>query len=440
MVLRSGVMKTDITPPVGVPLAGYTEKERDVGNLGVHDPLYARALILDDGENRMALVSLDLIGVDIEFTSKVRKLIEEQTDIEGKDVILTCTHTHCGPLGTVMREERSYFLDKFRRFFGIFESIREFYSWKIAGAVLEAERKMSDSKLGVGSTEIPPGVICTNRRDPKGPMDPEALILRVDSESLKPSCILTNYACHPTVLNYRIIEVSADFPGVAMSLVENTFPGCVSMYVNGAQGNVSTRWTRREQSFSEAERIGRIFGSEIIKSAEMIKTSEDVEIRMASKTVKLPLRKLPSLEEAERIFDERKRILEELKEKNAPYGEIRVAYTALEGAKYLLEYVKHGSIKKKSIETEIQVFSMNDTAFVSIPGEMFNEFQLMIKKRSKFEKTFVMGLANDYVGYILTPEAYDEGLYESWTTILSRDAGQILFREIMKLMDSIMVT
>jgi len=96
-MLKIGVAKVNITPPIGVPLSGYEARKKI--SQGIHDELYAKALVLDDGEKKIALVVSDLLYLDKDFTESVRRQIEGSTGISSKNVMVTVTHTHAGPVG-----------------------------------------------------------------------------------------------------------------------------------------------------------------------------------------------------------------------------------------------------------------------------------------------------------------------------------------------------
>ena len=100
VVIKAGVAKVNITPPVGVLLSGYEARKKP--SQGVHDELYAKALVLDDGDHKVALVVADLLYLDIDFTESVRRLIEESTGIDNQHVMVAVTHTHSGPVGSCL--------------------------------------------------------------------------------------------------------------------------------------------------------------------------------------------------------------------------------------------------------------------------------------------------------------------------------------------------
>jgi len=93
--LRVGVAKVNITPAVGTELCGHFRS--NLKSTGVHSNLYAKAMLLDDGENKAALVACDLLGVASTLVASTRERITELTGIEGRNVMISCTHTHSGP-------------------------------------------------------------------------------------------------------------------------------------------------------------------------------------------------------------------------------------------------------------------------------------------------------------------------------------------------------
>src|SRR5260221_33880 len=95
MPLYAGICETDITPPLGVWMCGYAF--RPTGCVAIHDPLYARALVLDDGKDSVAILSMDLLGLDFDVVDRVRAGISESTGIKPEAIMLNATHTHGGP-------------------------------------------------------------------------------------------------------------------------------------------------------------------------------------------------------------------------------------------------------------------------------------------------------------------------------------------------------
>jgi len=165
-------------------------------------------------------------------------------------------------------------------------------------------------------------------------------------------------------------------------------------------------------------------GGEVLKVLEQIKVSPKKDLEVKRELVKLPLRDLPSLREAER----------ELERKTATVGELEGASgEKLIRAKIEKFYAEITLSLRKEIESlglgrimrvEIQVMRLNDAVLVAIPGELFVEIGLDIKRKSEFENTFIVGLVNGEIGYIPTRQAFMEGGYESISTKFTEEAGE----------------
>ena len=418
--ILAGVAEVNITPPsAGTPLAGYGARKNGVGpSEGMHDELYAKALVLFDGEQKVALVTTDLVGIDLELTNSIRDLAEKEAGITMGNILIAASHTHSGP--AVEFNETIPIPNIYKR---EIENYRYTLKRKIASAIYVANKNLRKARIGVGKGQV--FTIGVNRHDPKGPMDPEVGVLRVDDEDGSLIGALVNYTCHPTVMSADNLLISADFPGYAMNLVERMKGReVIALFTNGAEGNISTRFTRREQTFREVERFGTILGAEVLKVLEQITTRSQATLEAATEKIRLPFRKLPTLEEARRMVEECKRKLEELRKEGATRPYVRVAETTLQGAEATLSLVK--TLKGEGLVSEMQVIRIDDAAFVGVPVELFVEVGLEIKKKSGLKNAYVVGLANDYVGYVVTREAYEEGVYESLETRLSPVGEEII--------------
>ena len=129
--LKAGLAKAVITPPVGTQLSGYAG--RTDPSTGVFDDLYAKALVMDDGQTRIALVVCDIIGLGREMVAEIREAVTAQTGICADHTMITCTHTHCGPN---LRAAGADYVSGLKS--------------HIAGAVVAASNRLVPSRIGVG--------------------------------------------------------------------------------------------------------------------------------------------------------------------------------------------------------------------------------------------------------------------------------------------------
>ena len=435
---EAGTGRVCITPPIGLIMSGYAD--RDQLSKGVHDDLYAKALVLGDGKTKIAVVTTDLAGVDKGLVAQIRQTAWNRTGIKKENIMIAASHTHSGPEGT-RRYESLGIPTEDKAIEGLskddyVDHLRDTTARWIAGAIYKADNNLEKARIGVGKGEV--YTVGLNRRDPKGPMDPEVGVIRVDNAGGEPRAVLMNFACHPTVLGSSNYLYSADYPGYAMRTVETALgEGVQAMFMNGACGNISTRFTRREQTFREAERLGSILGSEALRVALEMKTADEVKLGAISKIVGLPAKRFPTVEEARETAKLEKEKYNNLEKKGASHGEMRIAYTSMEGAQRILKLVETGIGQLKKIETEMQAFRIGDCVLFAEPGELFIEIALDIRRNSKLKNTFVVGYANDSVGYIPTKKAYEEGLYETFSTLLSPDAGQIVRDTAVELIEQV---
>jgi len=228
---------------------------RRQGSQGVHDPLMARVVVLDDGVTRVALVSCDFLGVHSWITERVRERAAERAGVSGDGVLIAATHNHQGPVG--LRGGMFGRLD---------ESAAKTLVGQVCGAIQEAAGVLRPAALKVGSTVVE--TVSMSRRDPEWAIDPVMRVLLVDGEE-GPIASILNFACHATVLNGANLLLSGEFPGVASRLLlEQTGAPCV--YLNGACGDVNPVWIK--QDFDSVERVGQIIGGQALRVIGELRT------------------------------------------------------------------------------------------------------------------------------------------------------------------------
>ena len=202
--LKAGSAAVDITPPVGIALTGYVLREGP--SIGVHDRLYARAVVFDDGHCRAALVVCDLLALDRGFVASARQAIEAATGIPGAHVMIACTHTHSGPATIFLYgcgDVDHAWLDVLRQ--------------HLVNVVQAACASMRKARVATTARHL--DMVARNRRDPEGPMNPCLWVWCVVDTRGQPIATLLSYWCHPTVLGHTNRLISADYPGAAIARV-----------------------------------------------------------------------------------------------------------------------------------------------------------------------------------------------------------------------------
>ena len=250
--LRAGVAKSDITA-----------RAEDVV---VNDPLYAKALALDDGETAVAIIAMDVTAIggigDVadDFMPKLRRRIEQELDIPGQNVLVNASHTH--PPGRLLCEDGEQ-VD--RTFDAVSRAVQNMKPVKVGVGVGYEDRIMVNRTL-----RLKDGTCWTIRQanpcppDEEvaglGPIDPEIGILRIDRLDGRPMAAVYNFACHP-LIGVPAGSVTANYPGFASRVIEDGL-GCdaMALFIQGAGGDVTEVLYKDVNRPRDAEPMGTMLG------------------------------------------------------------------------------------------------------------------------------------------------------------------------------------
>ena len=392
--LLAGVAKSDITPAVGTPLAGYGARMAKPST-GVHDPTEARALIIDNGTEKLAFVSVDHLGFDHGMVERIRAIACEPTHILPDHIFVMSSHTHSG--GGAFMEMLPPLANALA---GKFDAkTRAFYEQRTAEAIIAADKNLKPARIAIGAGEARGISRFRSNWPPNGPVDPEVGVIRIDYAATgKPMAVLMNFAAHPTVLGADNMTFSADFVGYARNAIEKMIGGDVmAIFANGAQGTIAPRPFQGDDGWQKAENVGTILAAEAYKVVLMNKPQDTVEIKLVR--TPLTLKIVPTS-----VFPS------------------NMAYPP-------------------SYETEMNAISFdNRIAFVAIPGELGSILNLQVKDRGKllgFDKTFLLGLTNDALGYIITEDEYRHKTYESTISLFGPTFGSTIANEAFQLLEKL---
>ncbi len=391
MTLRAGVSQIDITPPAGLAMTGYIAR---LGHaMGAHDPLYAKALVFDDGQQRAALISCDVLAFDRHFVAATRAAIERQTGFPGAHVLIACTHTHAGPATIFLRDcgevDRAW-MEELRR--------------RLVAALAAALEDLQPARVGFGR-----GCLADrsqNRRQPGDAMDPEVGVLRVDRADGRPLAVALNFACHPTTLGPDNLFYSADYPGYATRQVAAA-TGAPALFLTGAVGDVGPI---QVGGHAAAEALGGAVADVALAVLSRIECQAEARVAVASETLELPLLPLPSLREVEQAARVSQAHLR-LAELAGETIQARVQRAMLGWAEDTLAGLRLNSLAR-TVAAEVQALRVGDTWLVGVPGELFVELGMAIKGGLQPRPTFICGYANDDIGYLPARAAYARGGYE----------------------------
>jgi len=425
--LRAGTAVVDISPGPGVEMIGYPHHPRP--NKGVHDPLYAACLTLDDGDTKLAIVSMDLAVYPKPEVRNVRHETSRTTSIPAENIMITCSHTHSGP-----NTRRKDFHEIMGKGWKVDEGYMEELHNKLVKLVSDAWNNSFDASIGIdkGYCGREQGV-GGNRRNPNEIADPEVWTIGVKDSSGALRACFVKYALHPTFLHSDNFYVSADYPGALRAYLNEKHPKTVVLFAQGTSGNQSSRYFRRGKTRDEAVRVGRAIAAEADRVLGTLQYSSDVKLLCTSTEVNIDLRELPPVDVAQAAVDKAANHWEELKATSKVERDIWNAELLKLGAENTLAFAKTKELYGKEalgfgdLPVEVQVIGMGDTRIVGLPGEMFVEYSLTIQYRAPFDKCFVLELTNGTLpGYAATTRAYSQGGYETGSSLMTGRSGEQL--------------
>ncbi len=425
--LRAGAAVAAITPNLGVSLCGSMQDRRAES---IHDDLHARCLVLDNGEQRLALVVLDLIAASKDWLGEIKHQIHGFTGIPPANILISCTHTHSAATPVTVFQSNAD---------------RGYLQWagpRVADCVRVAVQRLQPARIGwaVGredrvvfnrryfmkkGTPLPspfPGVEDKVRMNPgaenpdidkpAGSIDPDVAVLAVQKPGgadNQPIALFASYALHYVGGNPGT-DVSADYFGAVCDLLHELTGGprraprqpFVAMLANACFGDINNIDVRQRlaqpyeyhQMFAVADIVARA----IHAAWRTIRYQDWVPLAVKEDSVELAVRK-PAAADVQQA----KEILQQ-----APQGPLRSLPHI-----YARETIQLADWPER-FRTPVQVFRIGDLAICALPGEPFCQTGLDIKAKSPFKPTMMVGMANDYAGYLPTEEQLALGGYETW--------------------------
>ena len=394
MTLHFGAAAADITPPVGIAMGGYWGRRS--GATHIRDRLMAKALVCGCDAARIALVAVDLVGLDADAVRGIREKIRRATGIEDAAIMVCASHTHAGPLTFPFRG---------------MGRIDCYYLEQVADAVVEAVvAAAADSRPGRLYYARPPVQIGINRREPHlqgtrigqnpaGPVVPYAHVLRFVAAD-GTGVTLFNHACHPVVLGHDNLQISGDFAGAAVRHIEEQ-TGDRALFVNGACGDVNPRITGG--SFADVEALGQELGRAVLEGRDAGTPLETSSISWAHERLDLPLQPPPPRWRAE---------VEKLKwhlRARLAWGS-EVSKAQLEWAVAMCKWVRAGAERARAQPFEMQALALGELVLLGVEGELFARYQLDLE--TAHGPAVLCGFANGCIGYVPTADEYARGGYE----------------------------
>lgn len=455
--LRAGVGKREIT--ISAP------------DVAVNDPLFAKALVLEDGKTTVVIVAMDAVAIggiaDVpdDFLPKLRERITHELGIPGTNVLVNASHTHpsnrllCDPPEQVVR---------------VFEAVKEAHSTMepvTVGAGKGYEDRIQINRIlrlknGERRTirhgyPTPPD----DEVEAVGPIDPEIGLLRVNRTDGSALAVVYNFACH-TLIGVPSGAVTANFPGFASAVIEENLPGSTALFLQGAAGDVTELLYKDVNRPRDARPLGRMLGLSTLSAVRSLPTGS-AEIRLIHETVDLPLRSesesetlLAAVEKEQqellaslrftslnfksflplhikhladeeypadasyRYLQEETRGVEDLQKMDNEnrynlvkyLQNIRVMEKLAETVDTIETLKKHRDDIRQhggaTIRTEVIGLRIGEFVLLTSAAEVFTEIALDIKRTSPHSHTFLAAFTNGYLHYGAPPEDYPKRSYE----------------------------
>jgi neutral ceramidase len=401
--LLIGISVVNYTPEVGLDLVGNYRGD-DYASRGVHDSLYAKALVASDGKGlKVAVLSIDICLLPKEPVQFMRRYIADNSDIKPENIMIMATHTHSGPPSDLTAPKAKEYLAK------------------AASAVLVANNNLKPTVISAGRSSE--DRISHNRRlkckdgtthmcwehfepgyviEPWGGIDPEVITLSFVQDG-KETGGLVNFGCHATTLTGDNWLYTADYPGyLSEALKKVKGKEFKSLFCNGCCGNVTQVDYRVgfPSTYQECQRIGYILAVaalEAMKSASPVSTD-----KIAVSREMVPINRI-------NISDEQLAWAEKLMKKVEKEGMPPIQKDGMPDAYYAKEWIQLRKEQDITDSAEVMVIRIGDIAFAGLPGEIFNEFGKDIKAKSPCRNTIVTGLTNDERAYFPTEVSFTQG-------------------------------
>lgn len=389
---------------------------------GEHDPLFVKTHTFFDESTHHYLffISLDVIGMDSKLHCKVKKIIRKNVvnHFCTFDLFLFATHTHSGPSGMINTKEK--WKQGLIGIFGEYDyQMEEHLTSLVINSIILSKNKMRSFSYSISKTSIQK--IATDRHEPSKKIDQILTAFEIFTDTNKTAIV--NYSCHPTVLSSSNYYISADFLHGFYEKMNETFD--LVSFINGSSANISTRFTREEQSFSQSRLFSNALYNQFLNKREYIKEKEILKrFSFEEKSVRLETKDVSNISKKEEQLS-----IEKLKQKlkGTHSGQKRrLIETEIEGKRATMK-MKDSLSDISSIKVPFWIGLLDDQLIIFIPGEITSN--LTEKLREKY-RALIFSLANDYLFYFAEKELYETDMYEAQSSFFKAGEAEKLIHKI----------
>jgi len=392
--LRAGAARVDITPAAdaALPMAGYAGRKE--GFRGIHDHIYVRAIVVDDGTTQAALVAWESLFVPEVVWAETSRRIAAETGVRPEHLLISAVHDHGAP--TLAPPQAT--------------PQQTAYQTLVQNAAVEAVRRaraqLQPARFGVGSSKA---YVNVNRREfsparglwlgynDEGPSDKTVTVLRFDDPSGKPIAFWINYPVHAVVMGPDNYQITGDLAGATSRFVEQhylgndrprsdagmplrlrqeertTGEGVVAAWTSGAGGDQNPVSMASGEDFTLVDALGKMLGEAVVRAAANVKTTTEATIRGAQKVVTCPGRRVD------------------------PGPTPRAEYTFTDA---------------DPVNIRLGLLTINDVALAGVSGEVFTAIAERLRRESRLNPTIMVTHTNGSSGYIPNDASFEPVSYE----------------------------
>jgi hypothetical protein len=423
--LQAGVASADISPARACDLAGFLMRTNP--STGVHDPVYARALALDDGGRRALLIVCDLLGFEPAAVAELRQAIRRATGVPEECIMLACTHTHAAPASMALVHcgdvDPAWMA-------GLGQHLAALGSQALAG--------LAGARIASGSTAVPG--VSANRRESGGAVDRDLDMVQI-SGARGSMAALTVFGCHPVAAGHENRTISSDYPGVLRRHVEAQIGG-LALAATGACGDVNPATpgvapAAVERGFALVESVALGLAQAAGRQWGSLVPLRNGRLGVAQQRVDLPFERLPERRDLAQYAAR----MRAGRVSDAEWRD-REPRAMLAWAERIAAQLEAGQLQP-GVAAELQAITIGDLAIVGVPGELFAAHGLEIKRRSPARHTVVLGYTNGNLGYFPTRAAYPAGGYEvesayrfyGYPSAFAPEAGELICEAALATID-----
>lgn len=420
--MKIGFGRVDITPPLGTRITGAWQLR--VAD-GVMDPLELNALVMEVGEERIAIVTADLLAMAEVHSSVIRNMISKETGIPVKNILMQCLHQHTATTGCNTGVSSAEYVAVLKRKYVdvVCLAINDLAEAKMSAAEKETSEEVSfirRYRMKDGSVMTNPGTMNPDIDHPLGKSDNTVRLVRFTREEKK-DIALVAFQTHPDTIGGT--EFTADWPGFARRKVEKELPDVHCILMNGCQGDTNHHKPGRPQiskklqaeRYEFTRRMGHIIAQAALDVWDSTRPLKEGAVSSAYEITAIRTN-LDGIERIEECKVLHKRILEKDEEvMKLPMSE--------KGAIRRIASMEDKTLFQK---VPVTMVAFGELAFLGYGGEPFTEYATVL--REAHPELFIITACNcnGSQGYLPSAAAFAEGGYEACTTSFTVETPDLL--------------